>query len=160
MPPLLQQSFLHLYSVYYKCPVHNTIYALCDSQSYVNKSTWLLEDKYHQPGLHNNTEAETLFIILQLLPSNFTMEHVTEHQDDKIKYNDLDVKAQLNINTNFIATATSTILINTHVIALPFAININNKYIHHRPDHFICIDSHKHETQLFLKNGHQSFFIQ
>ena len=29
---------------------------------------------------------------------------------------------------------------------------INNTYIHHRPDHSIRIDSHKHEAQLFLQN--------
>ena len=144
--------FLHLYSVYYKCTVHNKIHALCDNQAYVNKLTWFLEDEYHQQGHHKNTEAEALSIILQLLPSNFTNEHVKGHQDDKINYNDLDVKAQLNIDADSIATATATITINTHAISLPFAIYINNKYIHHHPDHSIRIDSHKHEAQIFLQN--------
>ena len=64
---------LHLYSVYYKVLVHNKINALCDNQAYVNKLTYPLEDEYHQQGLHKNTEAEAFSIILQLLPSNFTI---------------------------------------------------------------------------------------
>ena len=86
--PLAVILFLHLYSVYYKCPVHNKIHSLCDNQAYVNNLTWLLKDKYHQQGLHKNTEAEVLSIILQLLSSNFTIEHVKGHQDGKINYND------------------------------------------------------------------------
>ena len=31
--------FLHLYSIYYQPPVNNKINALCDNQSYANKST-------------------------------------------------------------------------------------------------------------------------
>ena len=57
---------------------------------------------YRQQRLHKNTEAEALSIILQLSPSNFTIEHVKGHQDDKITYNDLDVKAQLNIDADSI----------------------------------------------------------
>ena len=107
---------------------------------------------YRQQRLHKNTEGEALSIILQLSPSNFTIEHVKGHQDDKITYNDLDVKALLNIDADSIATSTSTIPINTHAISLPFAMYINNKYIHHRSDHSVRIDSHKNEAQLFLQN--------
>ena len=69
-----------------------------------------------------------------------------------MNYNGLDVKAQLNIDANSIATITTTIPINTHVISVPFSMYINNKYIHYRFDHSIHIDSHKHEAQLFLQN--------
>ena len=94
--------FLNLYYVYYKFPVHNKIHTLYGNQSYFNKLKWLLEDEYHQQGLHKNTEAETLSLILQLLPSNFTIEYVKKHQDDRINYNDLDIKAQLNIDADSI----------------------------------------------------------
>ena len=69
-----------------------------------------------------------------------------------MNYNGLDVKAQLNIDANSIATITTTIPINTHVISVPFSMYINNKYIHYRFDHSIHIDSHKHEAQSFLQN--------
>ena len=144
--------FLHLYSVYYHLPVKNKTHALCDNQAYVNKLTWLLEDDYHQQGLHKNTEAEALTIILQLLPKNFSIEHVKSHQDDKVAYNELDTKAQLNIDADSIATATASIPINTHAISLPFAMYTNNQYTHHRPNQSIRIASHQHEAQIFLKN--------
>ena len=96
------------------------------NQAQANKLTWLLEDEYHQQGLHKNTEAEALTIILQLLPVNFTIEHIKGHQDDKVKYNELDTKAQLNIDADSIATGTASIPINTHAISLPFAMYINN----------------------------------
>ena len=56
--------FFHLYSKYYLVPVNNIIHARCDNHAYVKKSTWLLEDNYHQHGLHKNTEAEELSLIL------------------------------------------------------------------------------------------------
>ena len=112
----------------------------------------ILEDKYHQQALHKNTEAGVLSIILQLLPSNFTIEHMKGHQNYKIKYNDLDIKAQINIDVNSIASSTSTIPIDTHVIALPFEMYTDHKYTHHRPNYYIRDDSHKHESQLFLQN--------
>ena len=146
--------FLYLYSVYYTFHVHNKIHASYDKQTYVNKLTWVLEDEYHQQELHKNTEAEAFSIIIQLTPSNFTIEYVKGHQDDKINYNDLDIKAYLNIDADSIATSTATIPINIHAIALPFVMYIINKYTHHRPDHSIRIVSYKHESQLFLQNKH------
>ena len=105
--------------------------------------------------MHKNTEAEALTIILQLLPKNFSIEHVKSHQDDKVAYNELDTKAQLNIDADSIATATASIPINTHAISLPFAMYINNQYTHHRPDHSIRIASHQHEAHTFLKNKYR-----
>ena len=131
----------------------NNIHALCDNQAYVNKITWLLEDEYHQQGLHKNTEAEVLTLILQLSPVNFTIENVKGHQDNKLDYNELDTKAQLNIDADSIASATASIPINTHAVSLPFSMYLNNQYTHHRPDYSIRIASHQHETQIFLKKN-------
>ena len=142
-------SIFIFYILYF--PVHNKINALCDNQVYIKKLTWLLDDEYNQQGIHKNTEAEALSIILRLLQSNITIEHVKSHQDDKIQYKDLDIKAQLSIDADSIATTTSTILINTNTIALPFVMYIDHKYTHHRLDHYIRVASHKHDVQLFLQ---------
>ena len=126
---------------------------LCDNQAYVNKLTWLLEDEYHQHGLHKNTEAESLSIILQILPSKFKINPVKRHQDDKARYQDLDIKAKLNLDADKIAI--SSISINTHAISLPFALYIDNFYTYHCPDHTIRVASHKHEAQAFLRTQYK-----
>ena len=66
-----------------------------------------------------------------------------------IQYNDLDIKAQLNMYANSIATSTTPI--NTHAIVLLFAMYIDHKYTYHRHNHSIRVTSHKHEVQLFLQ---------
>lgn len=142
---------LHLYSTYYNFLFDNKINELRDNQSYVNKLTWLLKDDYHQQGLYINTETEVLSITIQFLSSNFTIEHIKGHQDDTKIYSELNIKAQLNIDADKIATATVSISMNTHDISLLFAIYIHNNYIHHRSDHSILVASHKREAQHFLR---------
>ena len=41
------------------------------------------------------------------------------------------------------------------MISLPFALYIDDKYIHRRPDHSICVSSHSRETQFFLQTKYK-----
>ena len=84
----------------------------------------LLEDDYHQHGLHKNSEAKENYLILQLLPPHFSIEHVRGHQDTNKKNNKLDIRTQLNIDADTIATKTVSLPINKHAIVLPFILNI------------------------------------
>ena len=120
---------------------------------------WLFEDDYHQHGLHKNTEVEWLSLILQILPSSFSTEHNKGNQDNKKTYQELDIKAKLNIDVDEIATKTVSIPINTHIIFLPFALYIDDKYTHHRPDHSIRVHSREAQYKLNV-NGRLWFSIQ
>ena len=83
------------------------------------------------------------------------IEHVKGHQDDKTRYQDLDIKEKLNIDADTIVTTTVSIPIKTHTIYLPFALYIDNRYTHHRSDYTIGAVSHKHEAQAFLRNKYK-----
>ena len=90
-------------------PLTNKYIAICDNQAYVNKLSWLLEDDYHHHGLHKATESEALYLILQILPKNFKIEHILGHQDDKVIYKKLSIKARLNVDADKIATKNASI---------------------------------------------------
>ena len=88
----IEQRFMPLFQLHYffiSTPnttfsqLKNIINALCDNQAYVNKLTWILEDDYNHHGFYKKTEAEETSLILKILPSNFSIEHIKSHQDDK-----------------------------------------------------------------------------
>ena len=102
---------------------------------------WLLEDDYHHHRLHKNTEEEALALILQFLSCNFSIEYIRGRRDDKKLYYELDVKSQLNINADTIATKTASLPVNTRVVSLHFELYINNRYTYYRLDHSIRVVS-------------------
>ena len=87
----------------------NKYIANCDNQVYVNKLSWLLENDYHHHNLHKATKKEALYLILKIIPKNFDIEHILSHQDDKIKYEKLSIKARLNVDVDKIATNNASI---------------------------------------------------
>ena len=129
----------------------NKYIAIYDNQAYVNKLYWLLEDNYHHHGLHKATESEALYLILKILPKHFHIEHILGHQDDKIKYEKLSIKAKLNVDTDKIATNNTSISKNTHISSAPLIIYINKKYIHYKSDHNLRRHVHAEYAEKFLR---------
>ena len=136
-------------------PLTNKYIAICDNQAYVNKLSWLLEDDYHHHGLHKDTESEALYLILQILPKNFKIEHILGHQDDKVKYEKLSIKARLNVDADKIATKNASIPKNTHISSAPLIMYINNKYIHYKFDHSLRRLAHANDAAMFLRKKYK-----
>ena len=79
-----------------------------------------MEDDYHHRILHKATEHENLIIILKILTSNFTIEHIHYRQNEKTIYEKLFIKIKLNVDADTIVTANTSIPINTYVTSILF----------------------------------------
>ena len=55
-------------------------------------------------------ESEALILILQNIPTNFSVLHIVDHQDDNTTYSDLLVYAQLNVDVDHLAIKNITTL--------------------------------------------------
>ena len=137
--------FLNMYVEYH------SIISICDNEAYVNKLTWLLEEEFNHHGLNKETENETLQLILQLIPKQFSIQHILGHQDGNTHESKLSIKAKLKIKTDEIATKNAKLLINTHAISSPFEVYVNDLYIHHRIDRYIRSQSHENKARTFLQ---------
>ena len=133
----------------------NKYITIYDNQAYVNKLSLLLEDDYHRHGLHKATESEALSLILQILPKSFHNKHILGHQDDKVKYEKLSIKARLNVDADKVATNNASIPKNTHISSAPLIMYINNKYIHYKFDHSLRRHAHVNEAGMFLRKKYK-----
>ena len=59
--------------------IGNGFLAIYDNLAFVNKLSWLLEDDYNNHSLHKSSDQEAFHLILQILSTSFTIEHVKEH---------------------------------------------------------------------------------
>ena len=57
------------------------------------------------------------------------MKNISGHQDDKEKYENLSIKARLNVDADKIATKHVSIPKNIHISSVPLTMYINNKHI-------------------------------
>ena len=126
-----------------------------DNQTYVNKLSWLLEDDCHHHGLHKAIESEALYLILKIIPKNFHIKYILRHQDDKVKYMNLPIKARLNVDTDKIATQNASIPKYTHISSAPLIMYINNKYTYYKFDHNIRRHAYVNDTNIFLHKKYQ-----
>ena len=145
--------FLNMYAEYHIITIQNKCRSICDNEAYVNKLTWLLEEDFHHHGLHKETENEALQLILNLIPKQFSIQHVLGHQDENTHESKLSIEAKLNIETDEIATKNAKLPINTHAISSSFEVYVNDLYIHHKIDRYIRSQSHEKEARTFLKTN-------
>ena len=73
------------------------------------------EDDYTQHGLHKSTECETLFLILDIPPSSFRIEHIKRYQDSSIPLHQLNTHFCLNVDADEVATTNDSNPINNHI---------------------------------------------
>ena len=114
-----------------------------------------MEDDYHHRGLHKDTESEALYLILKILPKNFHIEHILGHQDDKEMYENLSMKARLNVDADKIATKNACIPKNTHISSAPLIMYINKTYTRYKFDHNIRRHTHADDAKEFLQKKYQ-----
>ena len=68
--------FLNMYAEYNIIIIQNKCRSICDNKAYLNKLTCLLEEDFHHHKLYKETENEKLQLILQLIPKQFSIQHV------------------------------------------------------------------------------------
>ena len=122
--------FLRHYAEYYSVTVQNKVVAICDNKGYVNKLKYSLDNPKSIAPIHKMNESEALILILQNVPNDFSITHIAAHQDDNTNYGDLSVNAQLNVDADYLATKNITLPLNQHLESQPFALYMNEKYLH------------------------------
>ena len=100
-------------------------------------------------------ESEALILILQNIPTDFSITHIAAHQDDNTKYSGLSVNAQLNVDADYLATKTITLPLNQHLGSQPFVLYVNGKYVHANISKDIRAKSHEKEERLFKKKKYK-----
>ena len=124
--------FLQCYAEFFSVEVLNPIDTSCDNKGYVTCLKQMLENTFHSETLYKLKEQDALQTVLSLIPPYFSIRHIKAHQDDNESYNNLTLDAKLNVDADYIATEHVSIPINTHILIPPFAIYLNQKYIHQR----------------------------
>ena len=112
----------------------------------------MLEKIIRSETLYELKEQEALQTVLSIIPPNLFIHYINSHQDDNVSYNNLLLDAKLNVYADYIATNHVTIPFNTHLLISPFAIYLNDKYIHQRIENKICEKIHEQEAKVYLKN--------
>ena len=80
--------------------------------------------------MHKVKEHEAYLPLLDIIPNNFTISHITRHQDHLTNYKDLIIPERLKIETDKITTCQAKPPINTSLPSTPFAIHVKGKYIY------------------------------
>ena len=65
-----------------------------------------------------------------MIPANFHLYHVKGHQDESKNWEDLTTPERLNVQADLIATKHARPPLNIPIPSAPFAIYIQQKYIH------------------------------
>ena len=147
--------FLKNYAGYYSVTVQNKIIALCDNKGHVNKLKYLIDHPKSIAPIHKMNESEALILILQNIPTDFSITHIAAHQDDNTKYSGLSVNAQLNVDADYLATKNITIPLNRKLESQPFVLCMNGKYLHASISKDIKAKSHEKEARLFLRKKYK-----
>ena len=116
--------FVHLYSKHHSISIQNQCRSICDNQAYTNISNWLLEVNLYHHGFHKKTENEALQLLIQLILTQFSIQHILVHQNSNIPESELTIEEKLNISADEIATTNTKLPINTHDISSPFDVYV------------------------------------
>lgn len=121
----------------------------CDNKTYVERVSKYIDDPYLTKGKYKRIEREAYRVLLKISPPNFNILHIHKHQDDNNKYAELDILAQLNIETYALETTHSTTPINTYIMSSPLAIYLNKRYILYKLDRKIRSNQFQNGAKLF-----------
>ena len=89
------------------------------------KSQYLIKHPKSIAPIHKINESEALILVLQNIPTKFSILHIAAHQDDNTNYRKLPVHAQLYVDADHLATKNITLPLNKHLDSQPFALYIN-----------------------------------
>ena len=145
--------FLKHYADSYWVTVQNKIVALCDNKGYVNKLKYPIDHPKSIAPIHKMNESEALILILQNIPTDFSITHIAAHQDDNTKYSGLSVNAQLNVDADYLASKNITLPLNQHLGSQPFVLYV--KYVHANISKDIRAKCHEKEERLFKKKKYK-----
>ena len=108
--------FINVYAEYFDITIKNKIHDLCDNESYVNKINSLILNPKYIEYLYKTTENEVYKLLTTLIPQNFYLHHVKNHQDVRCAYEDLNMCVKLNVQVDKIVTYNKHTPINTYLI--------------------------------------------
>ena len=149
---LASQLFLKTYAEYFHILIKSKITSYCDNNAYVERLTNFISDPYLTKILFKKTEQEAYRIILQLQTPKFQILHVRGHQDDEKTFDEFEIPIKLNIEADIVVTTKATTPINTHLLSVPFAIYIHDRYIPYKFEKDLRLHHIQDEAKKFLMN--------
>ena len=121
----------------------------------MNELKYLIDHPKSIAPIHKMNESEALILILQNVPTDFSITYIAAHQDYDTKYSDLSVSSQLNVEADYLATKNITLPLNQHLESQPFVLYMNDKYLHANISKDIRAKSHEKEARLFLRKKYK-----
>ena len=118
-------------------PLKNTIHVTCDSKLYVTKINEFISHQNSKLFIQKIKESEAYLAFLSILPVNFVINHIKEHQDDVKPSKDLTIAKQLNVDADEIVTTCAKIPINIHPPPPILSLSIRRGIYSPRQNHFV-----------------------
>ena len=80
--------------------------------------------------MHKVKEHDAYLPLLDIIPKNFTISHITRHQEYLNNYKDLIIPERLKIEADKITTYQANPPINAPLLSTPFAIHVKGESIY------------------------------
>lgn len=112
----------------------------------------MIEIKYEGDGINKLNKIEAKIMMFTIIPQDFNIENVLDHQYLIKSYGNFDIEGQFNVDANTIATTHISNPINYHLISIMFVVYIEKQCTHHKIDARRKASTHKNKIRIFMKN--------